>query len=265
MAKLLQCRGLVLRTVRHGESSLILTVLSHSDGITGLMAKGVRGKTKAGTAAGLAPCSEGQFVYYHKPGRDVQLLKEWHIDNPHLPLREDLSTLAVSAAVMELLLRCLRDGDPAPDLYDSAANTLTILERKPALPLVPFWAFALQLFRILGFGLRPAVCADSARLLQPPFARPLRYRLADGGFLHPEAAERLPVDGVLSPEAFVILAKVNAAAPEFLVRLTAGAKTQQEINDFLKHYLEAHLPVRGALKALDALHWQRSLTTNAAG
>lgn len=256
MATIQQCRGLVLRTVKHGESSLILTIFARDAGVLGLMAKGVRGKTKAGSAAGLAPFTEGQFVYYVKAGRELQLLKEWALDNPHLPLREDLDTLAAASAIMELLLRCLRDGDPHPELFDIATESLRQLERKPALPLVPLWAFALQLYRELGFGLRLNRCADTARDLIPPFGRPLRYRLGDGGFLHPEAATRQPVDGHLAPDAFAILARLDTPETELHRRLTVAARTQRDITEFLIHYLEAHLPVRGTLKSLDALHWQ---------
>jgi DNA repair protein RecO (recombination protein O) len=254
MSAIVQASGIVLHSVRHGETSLILTVFTQEHGRIGLMAKGARSKAKTGAAAGLALFTEAQFVYYHKSSRDLQLLKEWTIVSPHLGLREDFTLVTIASAVAELLSRCMRDDDPHPELYDSASETLAALDGKPASPLPLLWAFELSLFHELGFELGMAACAATGKPLIAPFKGPIRYRLADGSFFHPETTMN-GYDGELAPESFAALAKLATASSAFAGRLTLNARTNQELVSFLTRYLETHLPVRGKLRSLEALHW----------
>jgi DNA repair protein RecO (recombination protein O) len=254
MSAVLQATGIVVRSIRHGETSLILTVFTREKGRVGLMAKGARSKAKIGAAAGLALFTEAQFVYYHKAGRDLQLLKEWSILSPHLGLREDFDRVTVASAVAELLSRTMKDDDPHPELYDAAVETLASLDERPASPLPFLWAFELNLFRELGFELRLTECAESGKPLIAPFRGPIRFRLADGGFFHPESRPAI-FDGELSPESFAALAKLSTASRAFVSRLNLNPRTNQDLANFLARYLETHLPIRGKLRSLEALHW----------
>ncbi|MBU1983134.1 DNA repair protein RecO [bacterium] len=257
MPSLIRSDGIVLRTVRHGETSLILTVFMRETGRVGLMAKGVRSKTRHGLAAGLEIFRRAQFVYYHKPSRDLQLLREWSVLAPHQRLRDDLDCLAVASAVVELLGRCLRDEDPHVELYDEAAVVLESLDHLPASPLPFLWTFELALFRSLGFTLGLESCPLTGKPLAAAGRGPVRYRLADGAFLHNDVPLTVPHDGSISREAFAVLAKLPTASREFTGKLRVSPAAQSELTAFLTGYLEAHLPVRGKLRSLEALHWNK--------
>jgi DNA repair protein RecO (recombination protein O) len=257
MSLLVKADGLVLHTVRHGETSLVLTVFCREQGKVGLMAKGARSKSKLGAAAALALLCEGQFVFYHKANRDLQLLKEWTALNPHHRLREDLDTLAVGSAVAELLAKCLREQDPHPELYDAAGEILKVLDEHPPYPLPVLYLFELRMFRVLGFepGLR--YCAVTGATLSPPLSAPIRYRLSDGAFFAPGVTDVTP-DGELSAAAFAVLAQLASASASFAGRIKASLSVQQEISEFLARYLETHLPVTGKLRSLKALSWRKT-------
>lgn len=255
MSALVTTNGIVIRHLRHGESSLILTVFSRDFGKISLMAKGVRGTRKLGTASSLELLSEAQFVYYRKQGRDLQMFKEAASLHPHLGLRSDLALMSIGSAVVELLARCLREEDPHKDLYESASATLSALDAKPVSPLPPLWQFELDLFYSLGFGLQVQVCAETGQPLTPPFRSGIRFRLNDGSFLHPDARPSAAQDGDLTPEAFGVLSSVASSTREFAGRIAISPRVSLEISAFLARYLETHLPVRGQLRSLNALRW----------
>jgi DNA repair protein RecO (recombination protein O) len=255
MSTLKRDMGIILRHIPHGEASGILTVFMREHGRVGLMAKGIRAKKKIGSNVALEPFTRAQFVYYFKPTRDLQLAKEWTVESPHLGARSNLRTLTVAAAVIELLMRCTREDDPHPVLFDSAEDTLSALDARTGGELALLWKFEIGLFEELGFRLQFDTCAVTARPLKPPFAGPIRYRFADGAFLLPHAVTHEAGDGSLGPEAFAVLASLRGASRQFVSRISVPARTEHEITAFLARYLEAHLPVSGTLKSLAALHW----------
>jgi DNA repair protein RecO (recombination protein O) len=255
MSTLAQATGIILHRVRHGETSLIVTAFTKEAGRVGFMAKGARSKSKLATASGLELFNEAQFIYYHKHGRDLQLLKEWSVVVPHSILREDFDRLTVASAVVEVLSKCLKDDDAHADLYASTVRILAALDQRPASPLTLLWVFELDLFRTLGFHLRCKSDIRSGAALTPPFRGPIRYSLSDGSFLHPENAGPYAHDGTLSAEAFAVLSRLSDMNLDFVTKLTVSPRAHRELALFLSRYLETHLPVRGRLRSLDALGW----------
>ena len=249
--------GIILRSLRHGETSSILTVFTRERGKLGLMAKGARRQIKHGTALGLEAFCEAEFVYYHKATRDLQLLKELSLINPHLGVRDRMSGMAVGSAVLELLLRCLKDEDPHPELYDAAVQTLLALDSQERASLPLLWKFELDLLTELGYRLRIERCALTGQPLTPPLRGSVRFRLHDGAFASPNAPPAELLDGALSAESFAVLAKLHTATRDFAGKMKAGERTENDITRFLQKFLEYHLPVSGRLKSLSALRWTR--------
>jgi DNA repair protein RecO (recombination protein O) len=255
MSTLVRSSGIVLRHLRHGESSLILTLFMREFGKIGLMAKGVRGTKKLGTASVLELFSEAQFIYYRKQGRDLQMFKEASSISPHLRLRNDLELMSVASALVELLSRCLRDEDPHPDLYDHASETLALLDTQPPSPLPVLWRFEMELFQALGFELQLERCVETRQPLITPFRAGIRYRLNEGSFLHPDARTSAPRDGELLPESFSLVARLANSSREFAGSIVVPPRVSHELQSFFAQYLETHLPVRGHLTSLNALRW----------
>jgi hypothetical protein len=118
------------------------------------------------------------------------------------------------------------------------------------------WAFELDLFRALGFDLQWTTDIRNGMPLTPPFAGPVRYRLSDGSFLHPDNRADFPFDGSLSAEAFTVLSRLAQMNLDFISKLSLGLRTHRELALFLSRYLETHLPVKGRLRSLEALRWE---------
>jgi DNA repair protein RecO (recombination protein O) len=258
MSKLIRDSGIILHNLRHGDTSSIITLFTRTHGRIGLIAKGARRSPKGGTPLGLELFTEADFLYYYKPTRDLQLLKETDLTDAHLGLRDSLSGVTIGSAIIELLRRCLREDDPHPDLYDATREALQAMEARRAVTLPLLWKFELNLFRALGFDLQLGRCAVTGNALKPPFTGAIRYLLSDGVFLSQPAVSSEAVDGALSADSFAILARLAEADYAFAGRMIVKDRTETEINRFLQQYLESHLPVNGRLQSLEALRWCRA-------
>jgi DNA repair protein RecO (recombination protein O) len=257
MSTLTRDAGIILRTIRHGETSSIITVFTRRHGKVGLIAKGARRQIKKGCPLALELFTEAEFVYYHKPSRDLQLLKELSLQHAHLGIRDSLSGMTLGSAILELLLRCLHEEDPHDDLYDATQEALAALDAQQGVCLPLLWKFELILFQALGFNLQIRQCAVTGKAFTPPFTGPIRFRYRDGIFISPDASCTDGTDGALSADSFAILARLMDAGYPFAGRLIVKEKTEQEISRFLNQYLESHLPVSGRLRSLEALRWTR--------
>jgi len=255
VSTLIRERGIILRSIRHGETSAILTVFTRGRGRIGIIAKGARRALKGGTALGMEVFTEADLVFYYRSTRDLQLLKEFALVDAHLRLRDSLPGVTIGSAVVELLARCLRDEDAHPALFDVTRQILRTLDAVDVVSPAPLWKFELDLLKELGFELQLTACAATGRPLTPPFSAPIRFRLQDGLFFSPDSAPGGPVDGKLSVAAFAVLAQLSRASFEFAGKLTSSESVAAELTRFLQRYLESHLPVRGRLRSLEALRW----------
>jgi len=256
MAQLVRAEGIVLHSLRHGETSRIVTVFTRDLGRVGIIAKGARSK-RGRVGAALEPFSRCAFLYYQKATRDIQLLKEVSLLDSHAGLRNKLPHLIVASALSELCYLTLKDGDPHPDIYDMLDESLKALDDAPANPLPILWKFQLGLFSALGFALSLSRCFQCGKGLQPPFSGRVGFRFENGAFVGPECArEKTETNGTLSAETFAALAFVASHPTAVAAKLSLPDSGCQELQNFLGKYLSFHLPVRARLRSLAALEWE---------
>lgn len=142
--------ALVLRVIPFRDTSKILTVYTAEHGLVSLLAKGVRGpKPRFGAALELFAIID--LVYYHKDSRELQLLSQAALLEPHLGLSADLRRYAFAGAVLDLLLRALAGQEPPGRLYALSVRTLEVLEAcPPAAGDAVFRGFAIKAVSFLG-------------------------------------------------------------------------------------------------------------------
>src|SRR3989339_1035197 len=186
MSTLIRDAGVIIRTIRHGETSSIITVFTRNHGKIGLIAKGARRQIKRGCPLALELFTEGEVLYYYKSSRDLQLLKELSLQNAHLGIRDSLSGITLGSAILEMLTRYFHEEVAHSDLFDAMREALAAIDVQRGVCLPLLWKFELVLFNALGFGLQLKQCAASGNPLSPPFTAPIRFRYRDGTFLSPE-------------------------------------------------------------------------------
>jgi DNA repair protein RecO (recombination protein O) len=139
--------GVVLKTARSGESSLVVTFLGRELGKVRLMAKGVL--SPKSRARGLyEPCNHLEVVFYFGPGRTLFYVKEASVLSPPYTARDSLTHMAAGLAVAELLDQVCFAQSPDESVVDLAVEYARSDRGRD--PLFLFLAFETKLLEALG-------------------------------------------------------------------------------------------------------------------
>lgn len=124
-------KGIVLRTVKYGETSVIVTMMTELFGLQSYLINGVRSQSgKGGTKAGLfQPAAILDLVIYHQESKNLQRLKEYNWSYLYQFVFSDVVTHAVALFLIELLQKCLKQPEPNTELYHFMEDALTSLDR----------------------------------------------------------------------------------------------------------------------------------------
>lgn len=149
-------KGIVLRTVKYGDTSIITTVYTELFGIQSYIVKGVRqsSKTSAGKAGFFQPAAILDMEVYHNEQKQLQFIKEYQWSYPYEKVLFDVVRNTIAMFVIELLQHSLKQPEANPELFYLIEDTLKQLDKGSDtfagnLPLY----FALHLAAELGFQL----------------------------------------------------------------------------------------------------------------
>ncbi len=140
--------GVLIRTIKYGDSSLILKVFTEEEGVKSFITSRKKSKSKTNTAL-LQPLALIEIAAYHSKG-DLHRARE--IKNTHLLLdiRSNMMKGAIVQFLNELLAHVLNEPDPYPQLYQfivDSLNWLDATEEYANFHLV----FLIEMAGILGF------------------------------------------------------------------------------------------------------------------
>jgi DNA repair protein RecO (recombination protein O) len=156
MSSLHQTKGIVLRTVKYGETSLVVSIFTELFGLQQYMVNGVRTSKKNATitSAQLQPGNLLELVVYQNEKQTLQRIKE---SKHAFQINEAIDSVTKNAVLlymMELLQTCLKQPDPNPPLFYFLEDVLGGLNQATEaqtanLPLF----FTLHLSHFFGFRL----------------------------------------------------------------------------------------------------------------
>jgi DNA repair protein RecO (recombination protein O) len=147
-------KGIVLRTVKYGETSLIATLYTELFGIQSYLVNGVRTSTKRGPgkASLFQPAAVLDLLAYHNELKNLQRIREfsWGIVYKHI--FSDILKNAVALYMVELLQKSLKQPEPNPDLYYFIEDSFLHLDSSEGRVLANFpLFFSLHLAGFFGF------------------------------------------------------------------------------------------------------------------
>jgi DNA repair protein RecO (recombination protein O) len=124
-------KGIVLRTVKYGETSVIVTILTELFGLQSYLVNGVRTNSrKGGSKAGLfQPAAILDLVIYHQETKNLHRLKEFGWNHLYQHIFSDVVTHAVALFMIELLQKCLKQPEPNEELYYFMEDALKGLDQ----------------------------------------------------------------------------------------------------------------------------------------
>lgn len=147
-------KGIILRTVKYGETSVITTVYTELFGIQSYIVKGVRQSTKKSSAKAIyfQPAAILDMIVYHNELKNLNFIKEYQWAHLYQNLLFDVVKNTVSMYVVEMLQHSLKQPEASPELFYLTEDTLRQLDiGNPTLTAnLPLY-FSLHLAAELGF------------------------------------------------------------------------------------------------------------------
>jgi DNA repair protein RecO (recombination protein O) len=140
--------GVILRTQRLTESSLIVRWLTRDWGRLATVAKGAR-RPKSPFAGKLDLLYEAELTFSRSRSSQLHALREVQLKQPHPVLREDLGRLTLAAYAVRAIEQTTEEDTPLPEVFNLMTGLLAHLDAHPARPRLVF-AFELKLLHELG-------------------------------------------------------------------------------------------------------------------
>jgi DNA repair protein RecO (recombination protein O) len=240
--KLYKTKGIVLRTVKYGETSIIVSIFTESFGLQSYLINGVRTSTKKGSSKinMFQPSAILDLVVYHNDLKQLNRIKEykWAIIYQHI--FSDVPKNTVSLFMIELLTKCLKQPESNPDLFNFVEDVFIHLDkdRGSVIANLPLF-FALHLPLHFGFRIGDNYNSSHAYL-----------DLQEGSFVaeqpkHPYFLE--------DKQAEVVAQFLRVQQPDELNEIKLYHDFRRNLLLRLEDYYRLHIQEFGTLKTLPVL------------
>jgi DNA repair protein RecO (recombination protein O) len=124
-------KGIVLKTVRYGETSLIATIFTELFGIQSYIINGVRITSKKGSGKAnlLQPPAILEMVVYHHDLKNLQRIKEFRWAHIYENIFFNVFRNSVALFMIELLQRSLKQPEANPPLFEFIEDSFLTLDK----------------------------------------------------------------------------------------------------------------------------------------
>ena len=244
--KLHKTKGIVLRTVKYGETSLIVTIFTELFGIQSYLVNGVRTSSKKGMGKAnlFQPAAMLDLVVYHNELRQLNRIREFKWGYLYQHILSDVRKNAVALYMVELLTKCLKQPDPNPDLFHFCEDSFMHLEEGSDTVTANFpLFFALHLPAFFGVPPNP---------LKGPFdeSEELYFDLREGKFSgqrpsHPHFIDDKPAR--ITAEILMV------RRPEELQNIQLNHDIRRNLLYAYEIYYKLHIQDFGTMKTLPVL------------
>jgi DNA repair protein RecO (recombination protein O) len=235
-------KGIVLRTVKYGETSLIVTAFTELFGLQSYIVNGVRtsAKQSTGKAAHFQPTAILDMVVYHNPFVNLQRIKEFKWAHLYQHLFSSVRKNSVALFMIELLGKCLKEPEAAAELFYFVEDAFLHLDEasEKVTANYPLF-FALHLAQFFGFRINDEFSAEQSYL-----------DLQEGLFVAVQPEHLHFLEGPLAEAASQIL---KVMQPEELEDIPLTGDIRRRILNTLEDYYRLHIPDFTPLKTLPIL------------
>jgi len=152
--KLHKTKGIVLKAVKYGETSLVITIFTELYGIQSYLVNGVRTNSKKGSGRAnlFQPAAILDLIVYHNELKNLQRIKEFKWGYLYKNIFSDVKKNAVALFMVELLNKCLKQPEANSDLFQFAEDSFIRLDECNDAVTANFpLFFAIQIAVLFGF------------------------------------------------------------------------------------------------------------------
>lgn len=228
-------KALILREVKYKEADKILTVLTPGDGKLTVKARGALRKSCRYSAACQALCYSEMTLF---ASRGRWSVNEAETVEQFLPLRGDISLLALGSYFAEALEAVSDEDSPNPEMLQLGLNSLYALSRGLYAPGHIKAAFELRLMCLAGFEPDVFGCAVCSR--EEPDGPLLSLR---GGVLHCRGCtpDATGVSLPLSAETLDAMRYIITAEPRRIFSFAVPQESERQLGGVTQAYMAAQL------------------------
>lgn len=235
-------KGIVLRSIKYGETSLVVTIFTELFGVQTYMVNGVRSTKKSSAKANyFQPAAILDLIVYHNENKAMHRIKEFGWAFLYDKVLTDVIKNSIASFMVELLQKCLKQPEPNTDLYNFCEESLLQLDKcsKKTAANFPLF-FALHLTHFFGFRMADNYDAHTCFL-----------DLQEGIFIDHQPVHPYFIAG---ENAAVISQLLKVMQPAELEEFNLNHITRRQILMHLQNYYALHITEFGQLKTLLVLH-----------
>lgn len=227
--ELQKIEAFVLRRIKYGDTSLIVSLFSSEIGRFSAIAKGVRsGRSRSIQPATLEPITRIEAIVYEKSTRTVQLLKSAEtIEDYHL-IKKDLEKFDIAMKLIMSIEELVPENEPSEKIYNILKSSLSELQKaERKAPFIEL-SFHAKLLSSLGYApsiSRCSVCGEK-------IIGKAKYSSEEGGLLCENCAE---TGIILDGEEVELLASLFTQEPQPNLDDISAQKTEK-----IRTVLELH-------------------------
>jgi DNA repair protein RecO (recombination protein O) len=111
-------RAVVLHQLKYAETSLIVTLYTEAEGRQSYMINGIRSVRSKQKTGFFQPLFLLEIEAYHKPGREIQRMKEFRILEAYRSIPFQIVKSSMAMFLSEVLYRVLRSEESDPNLFE---------------------------------------------------------------------------------------------------------------------------------------------------
>ena len=111
-------KGIVLRTIKYGETSVVVNIFTLHFGIQSYLVNGVRIAGKSVKANFFQPSAILEMQVYHNELKNLQRIKEFKWSYLYKNILSDVTKNTVALYMVELLQKCLKQPEPHSELFE---------------------------------------------------------------------------------------------------------------------------------------------------
>ncbi len=228
-------RGIVLKTIRYSESSIIAKIYTEHFGLRSYIIKGVSGKTKNRKKALLQGLTLLSLVVYEKPGANLQNIREMENAFTFGSIPFDIRKSTIAMFLNEVLYKCLVEEAENTGMFRFVYDQVIGLDNSGDNVSEFHLRFLIEFSRVLGFLPRNNFSGLNAH-----------FDLQEGIFMSHEPLHSNFLDKNLSRKFSRLLDLPDG-------KVCNSPAMRNELLEKLILYYGLHLPTFGELKSVPVL------------
>jgi len=235
-------KGIVLRTVKYGETSLIVTIFTELFGVQTYMVNNVRTSKQASSKANyFQPVSILDLIVYHNEQKQIQRIKEFKWAYLYQNILSNVIKNSIALYMIELLQKCLKQPETNPELFlfcEDALLQLDIANKAVAANFALYFALHLAHF----FGFRMNDDYDEAQTI---------LDLEEGNFVSEKPSHPNFMEGEY---AHITSQLLKVMQPFELENFKLNQELRRKLLFYYEDYYALHIADFGKMKTLGVLY-----------